>query len=919
MNILGEAGGNASPGSARPRPRNMMGKEGNESETGRRTRLTTGRKNGSGGMGRWWIAPLALVLVAAIIGTGVVVIAEPARQVEEEWSAITLSFGSNPISQQLEVTFSRVAYVDQPLQWNETGFQGATVSPSGAWENNSSSYGILQFNSTASGTADASWNIASSLGPNVSYAFTDQRVALNGTGVTWDLILSESQESGWIGTSGNVSNPYATAAQNAIWVQATYTSGNYTFTAYDWEEKPGGYQTVTSYPLASNVLIPALEFFEVYVYAQPLQTVVSIVNTTNGAAFGSTPAMHPVFDSNLTKLAYVTDQLGESSSTDAADIIDYTWFIDHDTYSTSPSPTSSFVPAVTGVVSTASDAPFDPASATVNYSKGPDNSGSFGSTPVSLSDFPGVVNSSSPASETSSLINTTNIVTRSTTLTKVSPPAFLTTMRAQPEPVTSPVASTLYTTTWDPANIQDQIHSFLTNTIGGKTGIPTGNVQIISTLVSDVSTETTFSSQAASTIHDYLASAIPGFLQSNNLSLVNSTTGAVVAGADIGEFMDLTTHQVLAGQTNEFGGVYDPVTREWYGDAEGAGFPVGSSVSASGGIFVPGQAAFLGWSPDGEPEFGVGGCFIVCLPSNPISSALSGAAQAVSSFASSAASSVSNAVSTVAKTTTSDVIAPVSGSLGSDMAGLSSDISKAANDVLPVLGTTASDVSKDVSGTLSHAVTGVATSLGSVASGAAGAILAGVDSVSNTVSHLGAAAGSAIASAAGAVQSGLNVVGNTVGKAVSTAAAVISPVFASVANLPADVLNGATAVGQSLLSLGGNIANAGMSALDSVGSAIEKGLSGAWQWVQNAFGAVGSDIMGALGAVGSALSALNPFSWVGGLSSNVGTILEYVVIGVVGFVIVFAVVFLLYRRSKSKGARERGGRRSKTRSRSTSA
>ena len=336
----GEAGGNASPGSARPRPRNMTGKEGNQSETGRRTRLTTGRKNGSGGMGRWWIAPLALVLAAAIIGTGVIVIAEPAQQVEEEWSAITLSFGSNPISQQLEVTFSRVAYVDQPLQWNETGFQGATVSPSGAWENNSSGYGILQFNSTASGTADASWNIASSLGPNVSYAFTDQRVALNGTGATWDLILSESQESGSIGTSGNVSNLYATAAQNAIWVQATYTSGNYTFTAYDWEEKPGGYQTVTSYPLASNVLIPALEFFEVYVYAQPLQTVVSIVNTTNGAAFGSTPAMHPVFDSNLTKLAYVTDQLGESSSTDAADIIDYTWFIDHDTYSTSPSPTT---------------------------------------------------------------------------------------------------------------------------------------------------------------------------------------------------------------------------------------------------------------------------------------------------------------------------------------------------------------------------------------------------------------------------------------------------------------------------------------------------------------------------------------------------------------------------------------------------
>lgn len=899
----------------------MIGIEGDEkgNETSRRTRFKWSSVN-SRGTARWWVAPLALTVVAAILATGVLVLVGPSQEIEEEWSAITLSFGSNPISQQLAVSFSRVAYVDQPLQWNKSGFEGASVSPSGAWENNSSGYGILQFNSTATGTADANWNLASSLGPNVSYAFLDQRVALNGTGTTWDLILSEGQESGWVGTSGNVSNYLAGPAQNVVWVQASYVSGNYTFTAFDWEEQPGGYQTVTAYPLASNVVLPPLEFFEVYVYAQPLQTVVSVVNTTNGAAYGSTPAMHPVFDSNLTKLAYVTDQLGESSSTDAADIVDYTWFIDHDTYSTSPTPTTSLIPAITGVVSATSDAPFDPASAEVNYSRGPDSSGNFGSTPISLSDFPAVVNSSSPASETSSLINTTAIVTKSTTLTKVSPPAFLTTMRAEPEPVASPVASTLYTTTWDPVNIQDQIHSFLTSTIAGRTGIPAGNVQIIHTLVSDVSTQTTFSSQAAGTIHDYLASAIPGFLQSNNLALVNTTTGAVDAGADLGEFMDLATHQVLPGTTNELGGVYDPVTHEWYGDAEAAGFPVGSSVSASGGIFVPGQAALLGWSPDGEPEFGVGGCFIVCLPSNPISSALSGAAQAVSNFASSAASSVSNAVGTVAKTAQTEVIAPVSGSLGSDMAGLSSDIAKAANDVLPVLGTTASDLSKDVGGTISHTISGVATSLGSVASGAAGAILSGVNSVSNTVSHIGAAAGSAVASAAGVVQSGLNVVGNTVGKAVSTAAAVISPVFASVANLPSDIVNGVTSAGQSLLSLGGNIAKAGMSALDSVGSAIEQGLSGAWQWVQNAFGAVGSDIMGALGAVGNALGALNPFSWAAGFSSNVGTILEYVVIGVVGFVIVFAVVFLLYRRSKSHGARERGGRsRSRSRSRSNAA
>jgi len=263
MTSAGEAGGNASPGTARPHPRKMTGKneDGNGSATDRRKRLEGSRRAKCLGSGRWWVAPLSLALVATIVATGVLVLATPTREVEEEWSAITLSFGSNPISQQLAISFSRVAYVDQPLQWNESGFQGATVSPSGAWENNSSGYGILQFNSTASGTADASWNLASSLGPNVSYAFLDQRVALNGTGATWDLILSEGQESGWVGTFGNVSDYQAGPDQNAIWVQAAYASGNYTFTAYDWEEQPGGYQTVIAYPLASNVVLPPLEFF----------------------------------------------------------------------------------------------------------------------------------------------------------------------------------------------------------------------------------------------------------------------------------------------------------------------------------------------------------------------------------------------------------------------------------------------------------------------------------------------------------------------------------------------------------------------------------------------------------------------------------------------------------------------------------
>ena len=286
--------------------------------------------------------PITLLVVAAILATSVVLLTGSTRVVQEKWSAINLSLGSNPLSQQLNITFARVSYLDQPTQWNTTGFTNASLTANGAWLDNTSSYGthygIAQVNSTSTGTtALASWPLAPSLGANVSYAFLDQRVALNGTGTTWQLVLSEAQPTGQVPTSGNVTNAAAGSAQNEVWVQAFYSAGNFTFLAYDWEEKPGGFQTVTTYTFPSNVFAPPLQFFEVYVYAQPLQTVVSIVNTTNGAVIGSTPAMHPVLDQNLTKIGYLGDTLtAAASSVDSAMILDSAFFVDHNTYANAP-------------------------------------------------------------------------------------------------------------------------------------------------------------------------------------------------------------------------------------------------------------------------------------------------------------------------------------------------------------------------------------------------------------------------------------------------------------------------------------------------------------------------------------------------------------------------------------------------------
>ncbi len=185
-----------------------------------------------------------------MVVTSAAFLADSPRVSHEEWTAINLSFGSNPLSQQLEIQFARVSYIDQPTQFNTSGFGGASLASNGSYVTNSSGYGILQFNSTTGNNGIAVYPLGAFLGANVSYAFVNQRVALNGTGTTWTLELSEDKTNTAPPGSGNVSNSAAGSGQNALWLQATYSGGNYSFSVNDWEEKPGGFQTLKSTAMA---------------------------------------------------------------------------------------------------------------------------------------------------------------------------------------------------------------------------------------------------------------------------------------------------------------------------------------------------------------------------------------------------------------------------------------------------------------------------------------------------------------------------------------------------------------------------------------------------------------------------------------------------------------------------------------------
>jgi hypothetical protein len=864
--------------------------------------------HGTGRVPRWAV-PIAILAVALMGVSAVVEITGAAKAQTEVWSALTLNFGSNPVTDSLNVTFARVPYISQPTQWTSAGFGNASLTGNGAYLTNSTdygtNYGIAQFNSSASATsAYASWNVSKYLGTNVSYLFSDARVALNGTGTTFNLVLSESAVASEPVTTGSVAAGSATSAQQAIWVTATYYDGEYNLTAYDWEYSAGN-DVVTAHALGSAARQAPIQFFEVYVYAQPLQTVVSIVNTTDGAVFASTSAIHPVFDGNLTKLNYVSEVLSAAaSSTDSAMVLDSQYLVDHNTYSNSPTAAITergLAPMVVGDLSTRADAPFDPGAIQPSLVSPPSASSSYSNTRVSLGAFQSVVNSSSVPSETSALLNASDIVSPTSDNFTMNAAQSLTTIRAESEDQSDSPTATLYTTSWSQTSVEGQIHSFLSGYIAGQTGLPSADVFLPAPpLVSDIAVWQQFSSQAVSTVHDYLTSAIPGFLQSNDLALVNSTTGAIDAGADIGEFMG-ASGQVYAAQVHVsasgFASVYDPVNGVTYASAEAAGFPAGSSITpGASAIFVPGQATFLGWSASGLPEWSAGGCFIVCLPS------VSGAASAVSNFLGSASKTVSNAVGSVTSTVSNDVIKPVSGSTASALSGFTSDLSKAVNTVMPFVGGTLANVGSSVSGTITHTLGGVSGALGSVTSSTAGAIASGVSSLSNDVYHIGAAAGSALSKVPGALAQGVGVVENTVGKAVSTAGAVLYDGMASTANV---LVNG----GKAAL---GDIG----SALDTVGTAIVKTQGAVLSAVENAFGTVGSAILTAIEApfklLGSALGSI--FSWPTALSSSVGMILEYVAIGIVAIVIVVLVLWLVMRRrkhgkSRAVGGEARGGHR----------
>jgi len=809
-----------------------------------------------------------VIIVASVMG-----VLFPGHPAELKTIAMPASLlSTNPVNIQLNITIGRVAYITQPTEWlynAQSSVPVSFVNPTSSWTLNNSGY-LFMVNNSTSATAPspevANFPVSNDLGSTISYIFVDSRVAVNGTGETAYIVVSESAQTGVPSTTANTLSTSAGAAQNMIFIEIS----NYAVSVGYYTSVLGGngkyYQNYTSYSFSTVTLMP-LWFYDFYINMQPTGTYVSIVNAT-GTVIATSPQLSPVLQGNLSKVAYVSYVHAPAASTSGDMLIlDYAYLVDHNVQPASAVLSGAIVNMPSIV------APFDPNATAANYTTNPNATNSYPSVNISTSDFTSVTPSSSNATQTSSLINPTYLPQASATT--IYAQNQTTELRTTAENATTITAS-LYVTEWTPQGINNAIVSYLQNYIGSKIGVMPSQVSIISYLVTDIGFDMNFSSSTATMIQDFIYNSAPGIMQADGISLVNTTTGAVAAGADIGMFMNPATGEVAYPevQGNE---IINPLTGAIYYSPELAGFPIGSTIMG-GTIYVPGQYAFYGFAADGAPIFAAGW--------NPFSG-LTGAAQAVASFFHGGASTIMNAIGSVSKPVT-QYVEHVNSATGGSINKFTSDLSKAVGSVMPFLGGAATDISKSVGGTLSNVLGGVGSGLASIRNSVAGALATGATDIKNTIYHIGSTIKNGLVSVPDAVW-------NTAGKIRNDIGAVISPITTALKNLPGKFGGAlgsiASGIKNGLLSVGTTIADAGKNVLNTVGNSISTATNGIASWVGNAFGQMTSGFMNATtGKLASSIKS-SALSFFAGLSSTLGHYIVPILVG--GVLIILLIAFVV--------------------------
>ena len=780
------------------------------------------------------------------------------------------------VNNTLNITFSGVTYSTEPpaLEYSRGNYNTDAIWSGSS--NNIGNYTYLIFNtsSTAGITTPVGVQYNLSSFANRSYYFQESKIAYNGTSkismvISPKMVSSSSQVTS---TSGIVNGEILINIVNGA-MSVYYVTGNAT-----------GVATATA--IGSSYTLTALQFYDISVYAYGTSSgnyiTVGLINPANGSIinkFSTSSAISGINYKDLNYSAYQFTGTASASSANSALITDwgYNVFNGTSTLATSASVISPFVASSSSNVI----APFDPSAVSnTTYQKAPNATYIHTNTKVGASDFNNTTSSLSNSNQSilSSGVNTTYAqfgVGNHTTATSQNMVANLSINAENTTSITADIHVSLFTTN----GIHNAVMAFLKNYTAVRATISSGvtysykNMTIISYMISNIQVSQQLSKADASAVRNSFDNEFPALLAKDNLSLVDTNTSAIVAGAFAGFFY--WNGGALAPVILKNNVIENPITGQKFANLSDAGFASGAYIS-NGAIIVP-QLTFEGFDA-GTPVFASGFSF------GSIFGGLTSAGSAVEHYLSAGSSDISHAISSgvskASSTANNYVVKPITTATSSTAKDISnninnfkSQVSSVSNSIMSEAGIISGDVQKNISGALgpiSGAVKDLSSSLSSAQNAMVTAVASGASGLKSDIYSIGTD-----------VKNNTQGIINTLGAKIADTNAVLSNMFTAIKTIPSQVDKGLTSV----LSATHNDT---MNALDTIGSSISKTGS----VIENSFGGVAHNIVGSLGTIPKDMKGA--FSAISAFGAKLGFVLEIVGITIVVVIIVGIVLYILF-------------------------
>ena len=801
------------------------------------------------------------------------------------------------VNNTLNITFSDVTYstVAPAFEVDRGNYNvNATwINPKADVNVTNATYLVMQSNSSTAALAQVQYDLAH-YNKNASYFFMESKLAENFTSTVTNTVNIAINSSG-VSTLQNESSVNSTSNELLV----NISNGGLTVDAYN---SAGSSTTANGHVFSASgsSTMSALQFYDLSVYAHDNATakgtdiVVALINPANGAVITSASISNlAIAGFNYTKLNDVAFQFeGDAGS---ALILDWGYFVFAGTSGATTSTsvladTASVMPYTVGATSDVNGAfaPFDPSAASnTSYKQAPNATYVHSNTATGDKNFnlsASVLSNETAAQLSVGAYNATSQATfgvgNNTSANSTAMVANLTINKENTNSFTADV----HISTFNSTGIQTAVMNFLKNYTANLATINTGiaytykNMSIISYMISNIQTVTNLSAADASAVRDYFDNAFASVLQETNLSLVDTNTSAIVAGAFAGDFY----YQGMAFAPEIQGNaILNPVTGVKYANLSDAGFAAGAYISG-GAVIVP-QATIIGWDA-GTPIFASGFSF------GSFFGGLTSAGASIEHYLGNGLSSVvQNTIGTVSHAATTYVVKPITSTASNvtstvtkDISNFKTGVSNLTSSIIPTLGTVVNNVEANVKGALgpiSGAVSDLSSSLASAKNGIVTAVAAGASGVKSDIYSLGTQ-----------IKTGEQGIINTLSAKIATTDAVLSSMFTEIKTLPGTISSDLSSVASSLKT-------STLNAIDTVGNTITGTVSSGYKEVTNAFGSVSSKITGALGTVSNGLHTA--FSFISAFGAKLGFILEIVGITIAAIVIVGLILYFGVMRRES--------------------